>query len=178
MCTRRLALLLLLLAPCTQAQTLGLGSPPDPALLRAWDIDVVPSGAGLPPGQGSVAQGRRIYAEQCAACHGAQGEGGPMDRLVGGQGSLASERPVKTIGSFWPYASTLFDYVRRAMPFNAPQTLANSEVYAVTAFLLYLNGIVASDAVMDARTLPAVRMPNATGFVSDPRPDVGKPPLR
>jgi cytochrome c len=97
-----------------------------------------------------------------------------MDRLVGGQGTLASGHPVKTIGSYWPYATTLFDYVRRAMPFNAPQTLSNEEVYAVTGYLLHLNGIVPGDAVMDARTLAAVRMPNAAGFVGDPRPDVGR----
>jgi cytochrome c len=95
-----------------------------------------------------------------------------MDMLVGGQGTLAGERPVKTVGSYWPYATTLFDFVRRAMPFNAPQTLSDEEVYAVTGYLLHLNGIVAGDAIMDARTLAAVRMPNASGFVADPRPDV------
>jgi cytochrome c len=171
---RNLLLLVLLFAPCARGEPLGLGSTPDPALLHAWDIDVVPTGAGLPAGAGSVAEGKRIYASKCAACHGRSGEGGPMDRLVGGQGTLASGHPVKTIGSYWPYATTLFDYVRRAMPFNAPQTLSNEEVYAVTGYLLHLNGIVPGDAVMDARTLAAVRMPNAAGFVGDPRPDVGR----
>jgi cytochrome c len=156
-----------------QAEPLAIGTPPDPALLRAWDIDVSPDGAGLPEGHGSVADGRKVYGEKCAVCHGAQGEGGPMDRLAGGQGSLANAKPVKTIGSFWPYATTVFDYVRRAMPFNAPQTLSNDEVYAVTAYVLHLNGIVGADAVLDAATLPAVRMPNRDGFVADPRPDVG-----
>jgi cytochrome c len=170
---RSLLLLVLLFAPGARGEPLGLGSAPDAALLRAWDIDAVPSGAGLPAGAGRIEDGERIYAQKCAACHGRSGEGGPMDKLVGGQGTLSSERPVKTVGSFWPYATTLFDFVRRAMPFNAPQTLSNDEVYAVTGYLLHLNGIVPADAVMDARTLPAVRMPNASGFVGDPRPDVG-----
>jgi cytochrome c len=169
---RSLLLLVLLFAPGARGEPLGLGSAPDAALLHAWDIDIVPSGAGLPAGAGSVEQGKRIYAEKCAACHGRSGEGGPMDMLVGGQGTLAGERPVKTVGSYWPYATTLFDFVRRAMPFNAPQTLSDEEVYAVTGYLLHLNGIVAGDAIMDARTLAAVRMPNASGFVADPRPDV------
>ena len=149
----------------------GLGSPPPPELLRAWDIDIAPDGAGLPFGRGSVREGERLYAKLCAVCHGASGEGGPMDRLAGGRGTLASAQPVKTIGSFWPYATTVFDYVRRAMPFNAPQTLADDEVYALTAYLLYLNGIVPETAVMDAESLPRVRMPNRDGFVPDPRPD-------
>ena len=107
-------------------------------------------------------------------CHGAHGEGGPMDRLVGGFGSLSSAKPVKTVGSFWPYATTVFDYVRRAMPFNAPQTLSNDEVYAVTGYLLHLNEILGPDATLDAAALTAVRMPNRGGFVNDPRPDVGR----
>jgi cytochrome c len=119
-----------------------------------------------------VAAGARIYAERCAACHGANGEGKPQDRLTGGRGTLASRDPVKTIGSYWPYATTLFDYVRRAMPFNAPQSLRDEEIYALVAYLLYLNGIVQADAVMDEHSLPAVRMPNREGFVPDPRPDI------
>lgn len=153
-------------------QRLGLGAPPSDALLRAWDIDVAADGAGLPRGRGDVAEGGRIYAQRCAVCHGAHGEGGPMDRLVGGRGTLASGKPVKTIGSFWPYATTLYDYIRRAMPFNAPQTLSNDEVYAVTAYLLHLNGIVDEHTVLDASSLAAVRMLNRDGFVPDPRPDV------
>ena len=166
------AVLLPFLACAAFAEQLGLGSTPDPALVRAWNIDVAPDGAGLPAGRGSVSEGKRIYAQKCAACHGSDGQGGPMDRLAGGQGSLASPKPVKTIGSYWPYATTLFDYVRRAMPFNAPQTLSNNEVYAVTAYLLELNGILPADATLDAATLAAVRMPNRDGFVPDPRPDV------
>jgi S-disulfanyl-L-cysteine oxidoreductase SoxD len=171
---RKLLWLLLLLACPSQAAHFGLGSPPDAALLRAWDIDIGPDGVGLPPGSGSVSEGRRIYAERCSACHGSEGQGGPMDRLVGGEGTLASTKPVKTVGSFWPYATTLFDYVRRAMPFDAPQSLTPEEVYSVSAFILYLNGIVAEDAVLDAKTLALVRMPNRDGFVPDPRPDTGR----
>jgi len=169
---RNLAWLLLAFACLAHADRIGLGTPPDAALLRAWDIDVSPDGAGLPAGSGSVADGRRVYAARCAACHGTEGQGNPMDRLAGGRGSLASAQPVRTVGSFWPYATTLFDYVRRAMPFDSPQSLTPDEVYAVSAFVLFLNGIVDENAVMDAATLPAVSMPNRNGFVDDPRPDV------
>lgn len=124
-------------------------------------------GAGLPPGSGSVAQGGQVYAAQCAACHGATGKNPVIGaiRLTGGQGTLATPSPVRTVGSYWPYATTLFDYIRRAMPFPAPQSLTPSEVYAVSAYILNLNGIVPSDAVLDAGTLPAVRMPNRDGFI-------------
>lgn len=141
--------------------------------IAGWNIDIEPNGAGLPPGSGSVAQGQQVYGETCASCHGDRGQGKPMDQLVGGQGTLANEKPIKTVGSYWPYATTLFDYVRRAMPFNAPESLTNDQVYAVVAYVLQLNGIVDQGAVMNARTLPKVRMPNRDGFISpDPRPDV------
>jgi S-disulfanyl-L-cysteine oxidoreductase SoxD len=140
--------------------------------LAAWNIDVRPDGAGLPPGRGSVTEGKEIYLAKCSACHGESGEGSPMDRLAGGQGTLATAKPVKTVGSYWPYATTLFDYVRRTMPFTAPQSLGNDEVYALTAYLLSLNGIIANEAVLDAKTLPKVEMPNRKRFVPDPRPDV------
>ncbi|USB88216.1 cytochrome c, partial [Burkholderia cenocepacia] len=107
---------------------------------------------------------------KCAMCHGVGGEGGVGDPLVGGAGSLTSAKPKKTVGSYWPYATTLFDYIRRAMPYNAPQSLSADDVYAVTAYVLHLSGIVSSDARLDARTLPRVRMPNRDGFVPDPRP--------
>ena len=150
-----------------------LGRPATPQEIAGWDIDVLPDGSGLPPGQGSVAEGEKLYAETCAACHGAKGEGKPMDRLVGGQGTLATAHPIATVGSYWPYATTLFDYIRRAMPFSAPKTLTADQVYAVSAYVLYLNGIVGEEAVMDARTLPKVEMPNRNGFLSpDPRPDI------
>ncbi len=118
-----------------------------------------------------MARGRDVYAAQCSACHGAKGEGGLGDKLVGGQGTLATATPVRTIGSFWPYATTLFDYVRRAMPLAAPQSLSNEDVYAVSGYLLFLNGLVAETATIDAATLTALKMPNRDGFISDPRPD-------
>lgn len=150
----------------------GFGQPATEADIKAWDIDVTPNGAGLPSGRGTVQQGMIIYANKCAACHGPMGIEGPKDRLVGGQGSLATEHPIKTIGSYWPYATTLYDYIFRAMPFAAPQSLIPDEVYALVAWLLHQNGIIPKDAVMDARTLPAVTMPNREGLTSDPRPDM------
>lgn len=132
-----------------------------------WDISIPPSGAGLPPGGGSVAQGATVYAAQCLSCHGPKGAGKPADALVGGIGSLASATPVRTVGSYWPYATTLFDYVRRAMPIANPLSLSNDEVYAVSAYVLFLNGIIPADATMNAQSLPAVKMPNRDGFVSD-----------
>ena len=143
-----------------------LGRHATPEEIAALDIDVAPDGAGLPPGSGSVAEGALRFAARCAHCHGAAGEGGAADRLVGGVGSLTSAAPVLTTGSFWPYATTLFDYLRRAMPYDSPGTLADADVYALTAFLLERSGIVASDARLDATTLPAVRMPNRDGFES------------
>ena len=142
-----------------------LGRPLSPAEVARIDLTVPPDGAGLPPGRGSVAQGRAVYEQQCLACHGEAGAGGPMDRLTGGVGSLASPRPVKTVASFWPYATTVFDYIRRAMPLQAPQSLTSDEVYAVTAYLLSVDGIVPPTATLDARSLPAVRMPNRDGFL-------------
>ncbi|WP_246682786.1 cytochrome c [Methylobacterium sp. WL9] len=150
----------------------GFGRAPTADEVAGWNIDIDRDGRKLPPGQGSVAKGRALFTAQCAACHGAKGEGGIGDGLVGGRGSLASAKPIKTVGSFWPYAPTLFDYIRRAMPMNAPQSLSPDETYAVVAYILNLNGLVADDAVMDAGTLPAVTMPNRNGFVPDPRPDV------
>ena len=150
----------------------GLGSTPTAADIQAWDIDVTPDGKGLPPGSGSVTQGRVLYTEHCSACHGATGEGGPGGRLVGGRGSLATAQPVLSVGSFWPYATTLYDYIHRAMPHTRPQSLKPDEVYALTAFLLHQNGIVGPDTALDAQSLPRVVMPNRHGFTSpDPRPD-------
>lgn len=180
---RKIILVTVLLAATsvgTHAQTYKLGHTPSKELLAAWDIDVRPDGAGLPPGQGTVKQGQQVYMSNCAACHGDNGEGkrvegavGTFDKLVGGAGTLDKPSPVMTVGSFWPYATTLFDYVRRAMPFPAPQSLTADEVYAVTAYVLFMNKIVQEDAVLDAKSLPQVKMPNRQGFTSnDPRPDV------
>ena len=148
------------------AERYGFGQPATPQQIAGWDIDISPDGAGVPPGRGDVRQGEAIFAAKCASCHGARGEGKPMDRLVGGVGTLRDKKPEKTVGSFWPYASTLFDYVRRAMPLNAPQSLTPDEVYAVSAYVLFLNGIVPQDAMLDADTLAKIKMPNRDGFVS------------
>ncbi len=126
----------------------------------------MPDGKGLPAGSGSVADGAVVYAKSCQVCHGPQGSGKPQDQLTGGLGTLATKKPVKTPASYWPVATTLFDYVRRAMPINAPESLTNDEVYAVTAYILSIDGIVPKDAVLDAKSLPRVKMPNRDGFIS------------
>lgn len=157
----------------TPEATYGIGSPATEEQIAGWNIDIAPDGAGLPPGSGTVAQGKEIYDRLGAACHGATGEGGDGPPLVGGMGSLATDAPVKTVGSFWPYATTLYDYIHRAMPPDNPQSLQPDELYALCAYILYLNEIIPEDAVMDAQSLPQVVMPNHAGFTSpDPRPDV------
>jgi cytochrome c len=143
----------------------GLGVPASQAQVESADVSIGPDGAGLPPGSGTPAQGEAIFNTKCIACHGPQGSGTVNDRLAGGRGTLTDAAPVKTIGSYWPYATTVFDYVRRAMPYPAPHSLSDPEVYALTAYLLSLNGVVAKDAVMDATTLPQVRMPNRGNFI-------------
>jgi S-disulfanyl-L-cysteine oxidoreductase SoxD len=150
----------------------GFGHPATEEEIRVWNIDVAPTGEGLPPGRGTVKHGAEVFAAKCASCHGPTGTEGPKDRLVGGQGTLATANPIKTIGSYWPYATTLYDYIKRAMPFNAPQSLTADETYAVVAWLLFQNKIISEDAVMDAQSLPKVQMPNRDGFIRDPRPDV------
>ncbi len=151
-------------APTTQVARFGLGQTPSAEQIRGWDIDVRADGAGLPAGAGSVAQGQAIYQARCLACHGEQGEQGIAPRLAGGQGTLATKAPLLSVGSYWPYATTLYDYIHRAMPLDSPQSLTPSEVYAVTAYTLHLNGIVKADAVLDASSLAAVKMPNRDGF--------------
>jgi mono/diheme cytochrome c family protein len=145
-------------------ETPNLGRPATPAEVAAWDISIPPDGTGLPPGSGTPEQGAVVYAQKCQTCHGEKGAGQPNDRLVGGQGTLASQSPIRTIGSYWPYATTVFDYVRRAMPYTQSQSLTNDEVYAVTAYLLHLNGIIGPQDVMNAQTLPQVQMPNHDNF--------------
>jgi S-disulfanyl-L-cysteine oxidoreductase SoxD len=150
-----------------------LGRSPTQAEIDAWNIDVRADGQGLPAGHGSVAQGRAVFAETCAACHGDKGQGGLADPLAGGFGTLTQPNPVRTVGSYWPYATTLFDFIRRAMPFNAPESLSNDQIYAVSAYVLSLSGVISGDTVLNAATLPKVVMPNQNGFISpDPRPDV------
>jgi cytochrome c len=136
--------------------------------IKLWDIDVRPDGQGLPEGGGTVTHGKEVYQQYCAGCHGPNGEGGFRDRLVGGQGTLASDKPIKTVGSFWPYATTLFDYIRRAMPYPAPEALGADEAYAVAAYILNLNGIIPDGEKLDRESLSKVKMPNRDGFLPDP----------
>jgi len=149
----------------------GLGRAPTAAEIEGWAIAVRPDGQGLPAGKGSVDQGAEVYADQCAACHGTFGEGeGRYPRLAGGD--LTGERPEPTVGSYWPYATTLWDYINRAMPFPAPHSLTADQVYAMTAYILNLNNIVPNDFVADRNSLPKVKMPHLDAFIwKDPRPD-------
>ena len=157
---------LLVLSSAALAEGPGLGRVASADEIASWDISIGPDGTGLPPGRATTNQGETVYAEKCVACHGEKGAGKPNDQLVGGRGSLSGDQPpVKTVGSFWPYATTLFDYIRRAMPLNAPKSLSDDEVYAVSAYILQLNGIIGEADAMDAQTLPQVRMPNRDGFI-------------
>ena len=146
------------------AQTPNLGTALTPADIAAWDINVLPDGTGLPPGSGTPAQGARVYSMKCAVCHGENGKGGSNARLVGGD-PIKDMETEKTIANFWPFATTLFDYIRRAMPWRQPRTLSNDEVYALTAYILSLNKLIGENEAMDAQTLPKVRMPNRNGFI-------------
>jgi len=154
------------------AQNYGVGKPLTNREIEGWNIDVRPDGQGLPKGSGSAVTGKPLYAQYCAACHGQNGEGKPSNQLVGGRGTLNTSKPVMTVGSYWPYATIVFDYINRAMPFHSPQSLKPDEVYGITAYLLYLNQIIPENEILDAKTLPKVVMPNRYGFVSDPRPDL------
>jgi cytochrome c len=148
------------------AESPNLGKAISPEDLASWDVSISPDGAGLPSGSGTPHQGEQVYAAKCLGCHGEKGAGKPNDQLVGGKGSLEPEQtPIKTVGSFWPYATTMFDYVRRAMPLTEPKSLKDDEVYAVVAYVLWLNGVVGENDTLDAKTLPAVRMPNRDGFI-------------
>jgi S-disulfanyl-L-cysteine oxidoreductase SoxD len=183
MATRKLALAAagaaLLFAAAASPQTLGVGRAATADELKAIDIEVLPDGRGLPAGSGTADAGKTIYAARCVTCHGATGKEGPQDVLVGGRGTLASSKPLKTVGSYWPYATTLWDYINRAMPFDHPGTLTADQVYATTAYLLYLNGIVGERDLVDRSTLPTIKMPNRDGFVADTRPDIKlDPPQR
>lgn len=168
-----LALIAALAAGPAAAEGLGLGRAALPEEVAAWDIDIRPDGAGLPEGSGDVLTGEELFVEQCAACHGDFGEG--VDRwpvLAGGHDTLSDERPVKTIGSYWPYLSTVYDYVNRAMPFGYAQSLSPDEVYAITAYLLYVNDVVLDeDFVLSNENFTEVRLPNEEAFLEDARPD-------
>ena len=150
----------------------GVGRAPTEQEIRALSITVAPDGTGLPEGSGTAVEGRALFELRCAKCHGDKGSGDRGPALVGGRGSLATAKPLKTVGSFWPYATSVWNYVNRAMPFNEPGALTYSQVYAAVAYILYLNEIVGENEVLNAKTLPKIRMPNRDGFVSDPRPDI------
>jgi cytochrome c len=148
--------------------------PATDAEIKAKDITVLPNGAGLPPGRGDAVRGKAVYKEKCATCHNENGEGrqGQYPALVGGARSLNTSKPLKTVGSYWPHATIVWDYIRRAMPYDQPRSLSADDVYSVTAFILYLNGIISESYELNPRTLPPVKMPNRDGFIPDPRPDV------
>jgi len=167
--------IVVLIASAADAASTGtslatVGTTATQAEIDGWHLDVTPNGDGLPPGSGSQATGAKIFAEKCAACHGVTALGkkvpgrAPYPRLIGGFGTLTAKKPVKTVGSYWPYATGVFDYIRRAMPFYSPGSLSNDEVYALTAFILAKNKAIPSDAVMNASSLPKVKMANAKGF--------------
>ncbi len=174
------ALALVLLAAGPAMAQLGLGRPATPAEIAAWDTDIRADGTGLPPGQGTAAEGEEIFAENCATCHGEFGEGqGRWPALAGGQDTLTDERAVKTVGSYWPWAPTLWDYIARAMVPYSGADLDADAIYALTAYVLYLNDIVEDDAfVLDATTLPAIEMPNRDAFRPDDRAQVELPLFR
>lgn len=167
-------LLVILVTGAAAEERLGIGRPATSDDEAKLSPVVFPDGTGLPPGRGSVNEGREVYARECAGCHGAKGEGSATFRrpLVGGIGTVGTESPLLTVGSYWPYAPTLWDYIRRAMPWQEPGKLSVQDTYAVTALILQLNGIVDEQFTADARTLVAVRMPNRDNFIPDARPDI------
>jgi len=160
--------LLLMMTPALLADedSPNLGKPATNALIQQWNVDVFPDGEGLPAGQGTAVLGEVIYQKYCLTCHGVDGTGDSADELAGASHSLTDNPPDKTIGTYWPYATTLFDFTRRAMPLNSPGSLNNDELYSVTAYLLYLNGIVERDSLLNKETLAIIKMPNRTGFIN------------
>lgn len=177
MCRMPLFIILAVAAVCGSARAnpprFHLGRPATAADIAAAGISVGPDGSGLPAGGATAREGRPLYASICAGCHGLRGQGnGPYPAIAGGRNTLKSAHPILTIGSYWPYATTVWDYINRAMPYPNPGSLTPQQVYALTAYVLYLNKIVGERFIVDQRTLPLIRMPNRNGFVADPRPDV------
>jgi cytochrome c len=159
------ALLLAMTANLSLAETPHLGKPLDEAAIANWDISILPDGTGLPKGSGSPAQGVAIFAEKCSACHGDNGKGGPAAALVDDRKLDGISAAQKTIKNFWPYATTVFDFIRRAMPFTQPRSLSDDEVYALTAYILAENKLIGANDTMNAETLPKVKMPNRDNFI-------------
>ena len=159
-------------AAFAQGPKYGVGRPAAEADIRAVDISIAPDGLGLPPGSGDAKAGAPLYERQCRECHGEAGKGSEQAGFVGKPQDLLLPKPSKTVGSYWPYATTLFDYIRRAMPFKTPGSLSDEQVYAVTAYILHLNGLLGEDEKLDAERLKRVEMPNRDGFVPDARPDI------
>ena len=167
------AAIALAVSGAVSAGPLGIGSTATAEMIAGWDIDIRPDGTGLPDGEGSVAEGEKLYEAKCASCHGLFGEGaGRWPVLAGGEGTLDTAHPEKTVGSYWPYASTLWDYIHRAMPYPAPQSLTDDETYSISAYVLYLNDIVEDDFIANKETFAQVKMPNEENFYIDDRPDV------
>ena len=169
-----LLLLFLPLIAAAQPDHFGFGRTPTASEIAAKNITVMPDGTGLPAGKGTAKNGEALYKDKCAVCHNDHGEGrqGQYPALVGGKGTLNTPKPKKTVGSYWPYATTVWDFINRAMPFDNPRELSPDEVYSVTAYILYLNGIIDKATELNEKTLPKVIMPNRNGFVLDPRPDI------
>ncbi len=165
-------------SPLGAAATPALGRVATPEEAAGWVGGITPDGRGLPEGHGTAEEGEPVYVANCVRCHGLEGQGEPADRLVGGVGTLAGPRPIRTVGSYWPYATTLFDYVRRAMPYDRPGSLSDDEVYALCAYLLNLNGVIPAELELTRETLPGVRMPNRDGFVDVSGAAPSPPPPR
>ena len=165
---RNSLLMLALLTPTVlyAEKTPELGKSASKALVEQWNNDIFPDGEGLPTGKGTASYGKKVYKQYCLSCHGVEGTGDSADELAGAKHGLTDNPPDKTIGTYWPYATTLFDFTRRSMPLNNPGRLNNSQLYAVTAYLLYLNDVIGEKEIMDAKTLPKVKMPNRDGFVN------------
>lgn len=171
---RNILALLLLTSAVAIAQKYHVGRAATPEEIKATDQFMAPDGTNLPPGKGTAAEGRDIYSRRCSRCHGKQGQGDEEGPLVGGKGTLKSAKPLKTVGSYWPYATTIYDYVHRAMPFDNPGLLDANQTYSVVALILHMNGIIGENEEINAQTLPKVKMPNRDGFIRDDRPDTGK----